>query len=344
MIEAGKKHRADSAGVGYALQRALRITAFIGTLVVTAMVLSGPIEAKSSLSAQAAAEAPPSALPTQQSALPPAAAVEPEDAQVVRATFGGRRPGLMPETARTAYVRAAQAMNDADRTCHVPWQLLAGAGWVESRHGTLNGGDLDVNGVDRPALFGPVITRVDSDEGQLDGTASMDRTVGPLQFSPERWRIAGVDGDGDGSRDAQDIDDAALAYAVLLCSGPDDLRRGNATEAALLRINPEDAYPRQVEAAAAYYRKHPGVRSVDDQPFEVVAVEDAQPASEGLSASPSPTATPTNTRKPSAKPTPKATASASPTAIVTPKATSTLTSTSPTPNPIASTSAPSSTG
>ena len=54
-------------------------------------------------------------------------------------------------------------------------------------------------------------------------TRVYDRAVGPMQFIPSTWSVVGVDADGDGQRNPQDIDDAALATAVYLCSGDDDL-------------------------------------------------------------------------------------------------------------------------
>ena len=44
-----------------------------------------------------------------------------------------------------------------------------------------------------------------------------------MQFIPSTWAVVGVDADGDGERNPQDIDDAALAAAVYLCSGNEDL-------------------------------------------------------------------------------------------------------------------------
>ena len=44
-----------------------------------------------------------------------------------------------------------------------------------------------------------------------------------MQFIPSTWSVVGVDADGDAQRNPQDIDDAALATAVYLCSGDDDL-------------------------------------------------------------------------------------------------------------------------
>ena len=63
----------------------------------------------------------------------------------------------------------------------------------------------------------------DTDAGQFDNDTAYDRAVGPMQFIPSTWSVVGVDADGDGQRNPQDIDDAALATAVYLCSGDDDL-------------------------------------------------------------------------------------------------------------------------
>ena len=64
---------------------------------------------------------------------------------------------------------------------------------------------------------------LDTDAGQYDNDTRFDRAVGPMQFIPSTWSVVGVDGDSDGTRNPQDIDDAALATAVYLCSGDDDL-------------------------------------------------------------------------------------------------------------------------
>ena len=49
-----------------------------------------------------------------------------------------------------------------------------------------------------------------------------------MQFIPSTWPVVRVDADGDGKRNPQDIDDAALATAVYLCSGKDDLSQRRA--------------------------------------------------------------------------------------------------------------------
>lgn len=58
----------------------------------------------------------------------------------------------------------------------------------------------------------------DTDAGLLDGDPTTDRAVGPLGFAVPVWEAAKLDGDGDGARDPQDLDDAALAAAHLVCT------------------------------------------------------------------------------------------------------------------------------
>ena len=101
---------------------------------------------------------------------------------------------------------------------------------MESDHGRTNGNTLDDNGVARPGIYGIALNGTnrttgssDTDAGQYDADATYDRAVGPMQFIPSTWSVVGVDADGDAQRNPQDIDDAALATAVYLCSGDDDL-------------------------------------------------------------------------------------------------------------------------
>ncbi|MCY7394937.1 MAG: hypothetical protein LH468_02095 [Nocardioides sp.] len=63
-----------------------------------------------------------------------------------------------------------------------------------------------------------------------------------MQLLPSTWRSARVDADGDGRRDPQDVDDAALAVAVVLCSPPHDLRRRTARVAALRLLNARPSF------------------------------------------------------------------------------------------------------
>jgi hypothetical protein len=75
-----------------------------------------------------------------------------------------------------------------------------------------------------------------------------------MQFIPSTWRTVGVDANGDGRKDPQNITDAATATAVYLCSGPGDLSTESGARSAVLRYNQSDAYADEVLAIARGYR------------------------------------------------------------------------------------------
>ena len=150
----------------------------------------------------------------------------------------------IPSAALAAYQRDETVINAADKSCRLPWQLVAAIGRVESDHGRTNGNRLDEKGVARPGIYGPALNGKnntssikDTDAGQLDADARYDRAVGPMQFIPSTWSVVGVDADGDAQRNPQDVDDAALATAVYLCSGADDLSGTPGQRAAVYRYN-----------------------------------------------------------------------------------------------------------
>ena len=155
----------------------------------------------------------------------------------------------IPSAALAAYQRAETVINAADKSCRLPWQLVAAIGRVESDHGRTNGNRLDDKGVARPGIYGPALNGrnntssiKDTDAGQLDADAKYDRAVGPMQFIPSTWSVVGVDADGDAQRNPQDVDDAALATAVYLCSGADDLSGTPGQRAAVYRYNHSKSY------------------------------------------------------------------------------------------------------
>ena len=170
----------------------------------------------------------------------------------------------LPSPALAAYQRAAIVINASDPGCRVSWELIAAIGKVESNHGTYGGSRLDRNGVALPGILGIALdgthrTRKirDTDAGMYDGDTRWDRAVGPMQFIPSTWSVVGVDADGDGIRNPQDIDDAALATAVYLCSGDDDLSTEAGRVAATLRYNHSNRYVALVLATAdGYARGH----------------------------------------------------------------------------------------
>ncbi|WP_116572809.1 lytic transglycosylase domain-containing protein [Nocardioides gansuensis] len=155
----------------------------------------------------------------------------------------------IPSGALAAYQRAEAIINSADKTCNISWQLIAAIGRVESDHGRFGGNVLDGDGVASPGIYGIALngknkTQVitDTDAGQYDNDIKYDRAVGPMQFIPSTWSVVGVDGDNDGTRNPQDIDDSALATAVYLCSGDDDLSTEAGQRASVYRYNHSHSY------------------------------------------------------------------------------------------------------
>ena len=168
-----------------------------------------------------------------------------EGGRALVATSAGAAPGLpsVPVALLAAY-RAAVA--GAPSGCHLPVSLLAAIGQVES--GSLAGRSVDVHHRAVPGVYGPVLSGGgyaaihDSDGGSLDGDASWDRAVGPMQFIPGTWRAFGRDGDGDGARDPQNVFDAAASAAAYLCLGGRDLRDAADLQSAVLSYNHSTAY------------------------------------------------------------------------------------------------------
>lgn len=155
----------------------------------------------------------------------------------------------IPAPALAAYQRAETIINAADKGCKLPWQLVAAIGRVESDHGRFGGNVLDDQGVARPGIYGIALNGTkntqkitDTDAGQYDKDKVFDRAVGPMQFIPSTWQVVGVDADTDGKRNPQDIDDAALATAVYLCSGNDDLSTRGGQEKSVFRYNHSQDY------------------------------------------------------------------------------------------------------
>ena len=167
----------------------------------------------------------------------------------------------IPAAALDAYRRAATIVDAADAECRIDWALIAAIGKVESNHGRYGGNGIDRDGTVRPGIYGIPLNGQnntaaisDTDGGSYDRDVTWDRAVGPMQFIPGTWRVVGVDANGDGRKDPQNMADAATATAVYLCSGPGDLSTDSGARSAVLRYNHSDAYADQVLAIAAGYR------------------------------------------------------------------------------------------
>lgn len=168
----------------------------------------------------------------------------------------------IPERALRAYVASAETVNATAPACGIGWNTLAAVGFVETAHGTYGGGSLTAAGqmsrpVVGPALNGAGFAAIaDTDAGALDGDTRWDRAVGPMQFIPSTWQLVGRDGNGDGTTDPFNIDDAALSAATYLCARGRDLTTADGWIDAIYAYNQSDAYIRQVrEQATAYAAK-----------------------------------------------------------------------------------------
>jgi hypothetical protein len=190
---------------------------------------------------------------------PPLAGAGPDPAWVsqVAADAG------LPDRALQAYAAAELRVDQEKPDCGLSWATLAGIGWVESRHGTLGGNSLGPDG--RPAA-GPIVGVAltgegslaavpDTDGGALDGDATWDRAIGPLQFIPGTWARWGVDADGDGAADPQDVDDASLAAARYLCGAGSPLADPARWREAVLAYNRSEAYVGDVLQATDFYAR-----------------------------------------------------------------------------------------
>jgi membrane-bound lytic murein transglycosylase B len=166
----------------------------------------------------------------------------------------------IPEVALEAYQRAAATLAVSDAACRLPWQLLAAIGRVESDNGQFGGavllpdgyGTRPIYGIPLDGRDGVALVR-DTDGGRLDGDPNFDRAVGPMQFIPSTWALYGVDGNGDGKKDPNNIFDAALAAADYLCAGGGDMANPAQEAASVLRYNDADEYVHVVLALAASY-------------------------------------------------------------------------------------------
>lgn len=266
-------------------------------------------------------------------------------------SVGGAR---LPATVFAAYRSAETSLAGSDPGCHLPWQLLAGIGQVES--GQADGGAVDASGTTYTPILGPALDGTsgfaaipNSTSGAYDGSGSWARAVGPMQFLPSTWATWGADGNGDGKADPNNIWDAALGAGRYLCAGGRDVSVPAQLDRAILSYNNSTDYLNTVKSWMGYFQT--GALTVPDLPAGPGPVTVPLPVGGGLftvvpasrpsaSSAPSAPATPipagTPAGTPSASPTPNAQPSpAAPTASPTPASPSASAS----PNPAASASA-----
>lgn len=158
-----------------------------------------------------------------------------------------------------AYRSAEQLLAQSTPGCSMNWALLAGIGRVESTHA--NDGAAGADGTLFEPILGPVLDGslagnnviMDTDGGELDGNATYDRAVGPMQFLPETWKHYATDGNGDGKADPQNLFDSAATTGKYLCDGGLNMADPLQATRAILRYNNSMAYVANVVAWSVAY-------------------------------------------------------------------------------------------
>lgn len=239
---------------------------------------------------------------------------DPPPAPPGAASPDGATAGI-PATALDAYKRAGISVAAALPGCHLPWQLLAGIGRVESVHAS--GYGLKADGYTEKAIRGPRLDGngfaeiKDTDKGEWDADAEYDRAVGPMQFIPSTWSTWGADGNADGKRDPNNIYDAALGAGLYLCAGQRNLSDAGDLDKAILSYNRSREYVNTVLGYMRQYQAGQGATPVPNPPSGNYPTPNPPtlPAPPPAPA-PAPTPTPTPTPKP---PTPTPTPTPKPT-------------------------------
>lgn len=222
--------------------------ALLGLLALAVLRVGGPVEAGA---------APPTPTPPTVSA-PPARTVDPSRSAgrpLVDPAWLARTASAagIPLPALRAYADAELVLRGEQPGCHLAWNTLAGIGWVESEHGTIGGRRLGSDGRPSRPIRGPALDGADGLAAVRGPGGAWARAEGPMQFLPRTWTTWSTDGDGDGTADPQDLDDAALAAARYLCAAGADLGSGPGWVSAIRSYNHSDDYVRSVYAAASAY-------------------------------------------------------------------------------------------
>lgn len=247
--------------------RAIGLIAFgLSLAVLTMLFVSDLVGAHQRATAQSPHDPRPTAeavpTPAQEAPAGPDAGGGADTAQLQRTqvssqwiTDQSKRTGI-PARVLQSYVAAEIWAARQFPQCGLRWNTLAGIGFVESAHGTLGGTSVTAAGTAAQPIIGPqlngrgVARITDTDGGRLDQDREFDRAVGPMQFLPATWQAFGIDGNGDGTADAQNIDDATASAVKYLCSGNRNLATPEGWTQAILAYNPSDAYVRAVFDAA----------------------------------------------------------------------------------------------
>jgi len=165
----------------------------------------------------------------------------------------------IPGVVLKAYQLAATRVGSESPQCKLPWFLLAGIGHIESNHA--GNGSVDAYGTTINPIAGPVLDGTlagnevirDTDGGRIDGDATHDRAMGPMQFIPSTWSAWGSDANGDGKADPNNVFDATYSAGRYLCAGITDIMSERNKVAAVLRYNHSMEYVANVLSWATAY-------------------------------------------------------------------------------------------
>lgn len=154
----------------------------------------------------------------------------------------------------------------------LPWQVVAGIGWAESRHARIGGARADpATGDVRPHIVGIALdgrrsAAIHAPPGGSPWHADTvwDHAVGPMQFITTTWATWGVDASGDGIASPHNVFDAIASAGRYLCGGRPRLDGPEAIAKAVRRYNPSDRYVADVLAKAYAYGMVDGGDPVDN--------------------------------------------------------------------------------
>lgn len=240
------------------------VAAAVGLVVLAALavlVLVPRVTAVQDAAAPAPRWAPPPPAPPVAAAPTASGAAGAGIATRVDATWAASTAAAtgIPERAVLAYAGAALAKAESMSSCRLSWTTLAAIGDAESSNGQHGGAKIGADGTVAPPIFGVALNGdgvaliPDSDGGTIDGDATSDRAVGPMQLIPQAWRNWHTDGNGDGVEDPQNIDDAVMATTNYLCRASTALDTEKGWRTAISAYNSADSYLRKVARIAVGY-------------------------------------------------------------------------------------------
>jgi hypothetical protein len=203
----------------------------------------------------------PAHLTPPRAALGPAEAVSEPDA--APAAPAGPELGI-PDIVLNAYRQAGNRAAQRESSCHLPWQLLAAIGKVESNHA--ENGAVDTAGTATRPILGPALDGSNGYAAIPSGQpgSRWARAIGPMQFIPSTWNAWAADGNGDGTADPENVYDATAAAADYLCANGRDMSTSDGLRSAILSYNND---PRYLVVVSQWYAAYSaGVVAAPDNP------------------------------------------------------------------------------